>query len=145
MGGISTSDGGIRVNRLTYRVTRPPSTVSMRSEPGVDNLPETNDDGLSDGNSYLPPESTADSESDGMAVSELDEGEDFVMEQNKSEASEDEIEAMPLSRTKKGKSAPKVTRKSHSLSSLTLSRLLVERFVIKFKVYVGKPLPPAPW
>jgi hypothetical protein len=145
MGGISTSDGGIRVNGLTYRVTRPPSTVSMRSEPGVDNLPETNDDGLSDGNSYLPPESTADSESDGMAVGELDEGEDFVMEQNKSEASEDEIEAMPLSRTKKGKSAPKVTRKSHSLSSLTLSRLLVERFVFKFKVYVEKPLPPAPW
>ncbi|EDR08654.1 uncharacterized protein LACBIDRAFT_297049 [Laccaria bicolor S238N-H82] len=120
-GGVSTDDGGIRIRGLTYRVTRPPSSISMRSEPGVDDQPETNDSGLSEGNDYLPPESTADSESNGMAVGEQDEDEEFVMEQNKSEASEDEMEALPPSRTKKGKSAPKVTLKSRIIPFLTYS------------------------
>lgn len=111
-GAISASEGVIRKNGLTYRVTRPPSVVSMRSEPGVDEAPEPQEEGFSEGNSGFPPESTADSESDGMAVGEVDENEDedFVMEQNKSEASEEETEAILPSRAKKGKSVPKAPR-----------------------------------
>lgn len=43
----------------------------MRSEPGVDEAPEPQEEGFSEGNSGFPPESTADSESDGMAVGEI--------------------------------------------------------------------------
>jgi hypothetical protein len=146
-GRISASEGGIRRNGLTYRVTCPPSVASTRSEPGLDKVPDTNNDGFSDGNSCFPPESTTDSESNGMVVGEVDDDEDFVMEQNKSDASEKKMEAMLPSCTKKGKLVPKVT----SLSRYTFprlhifSRLLAEPFVFKFKVNVRKLLLPVQW
>ncbi|KIK01504.1 hypothetical protein K443DRAFT_6893 [Laccaria amethystina LaAM-08-1] len=109
-GRISASEGGIRRNGLTYRVTCPPSVASTRSEPGLDKVPDTNNDGFSDGNSCFPPESTTDSESNGMVVGEVDDDEDFVMEQNKSDSSEKKMEAMLPSCTKKGKLVPKAPR-----------------------------------
>lgn len=137
MGGISGIEGGIRKNGLTYRVSRPPSVASMRSETGIEVL-DTHNNGFLDGNSGFPPESMADSKSDGMVVSEVDEDEDedFVMEQTKSEASEEEIEAMLPSRV------PKVTYLSRcTFPHLHIfSRLLAEHFVLKFKVYAKKPL-----
>ena len=143
MGGISGIEGGIRKNGLTYRVSRPPSVASMRSETGIE-VPDTHNDGFLNGNSGFPPESMADRKSDGMAVSEVDEDKDkdFVMEQTKSKASEEEIEVMLPSCTKKGKSVPKVTFLSHcTFPRLHIfSRLLAEHFVLKFKVYAKKPL-----
>ncbi|EDR00973.1 uncharacterized protein LACBIDRAFT_333635 [Laccaria bicolor S238N-H82] len=103
---------------LTYRVTRPPSSASMRSEEPVENMAidVDADGGVSDGMTGIPPESMVDSESDGLGVGEWEDkgedDEDFVMQQNQS----DDEEAVPISvkgkqvaKGKKNKAPPRGT------------------------------------
>ena len=91
----------IHLKGLTYRVTHPPSSTSMRSEEPADGdaadvaIDVAADGGLSDGMTGIPPESMVDSESDGLGVGKWEEkgedDDDFVMEQNQS----DDEEAVP--------------------------------------------------
>ncbi|EDR05886.1 uncharacterized protein LACBIDRAFT_329357 [Laccaria bicolor S238N-H82] len=103
---------------LTYRVTRPPSSASMRSEEPVENvaIDVDADGGVSDGMTGIPPKSMVDSESDGLGVGEWEDkgedDEDFVMQQNQS----DDEEAVPISvkgkqvaKGKKNKAPPRGT------------------------------------
>ncbi|EDR13450.1 uncharacterized protein LACBIDRAFT_322395 [Laccaria bicolor S238N-H82] len=107
---------------LTYRVTCPPSSASMRSKEPVEGdaaneaIDVDADRGLSDGMMGIPPESMVDSERDGLGVGEWEDkgedGEDFVMEQNQTDDEEavlPSVKGKQVAKAKKNKAPPRGT------------------------------------